>query len=120
MKNITLFITLLLVPTHNFAESMQQQKPQQTQKTDQQEEQSAAADYLQSPEYGQKLEEEFKKKAENKTNSSTNTKPENTIHERICPTCGHLASTCPTDQDRLSRGIVLTCGCSKCGGTGNN
>lgn len=37
-------------------------------------------------------------------------------HPRICPTCGQLASTCPTDRERIRNGNIMTCGCDMCGG----
>ena len=38
-------------------------------------------------------------------------------HVRICPTCGGIASQCPADKDRLSRGNIMKCACKVCKGT---
>lgn len=40
-------------------------------------------------------------------------------HERICPTCGALSIQCSVDQDRLSNGHIMRCGCGFCRGRGN-
>jgi len=112
---------MLLLVGKNYAQQMQQQRQQQTQVPQNQQSSPASShDFLATPEYAALLQQEFKTRTQNQKDTDTQTKAETkkTVHERICPTCGSLSTTCSTDQERLSRGIVLTCGCSTCGGNG--
>jgi hypothetical protein len=52
----------------------------------------------------------------NAVDNANTTKPDEKKHERICPTCGRPAIFCETDKERIAHGIVMTCGCSECGG----
>lgn len=130
MNRLSISILLLLYAINIAAvnnpkddQKLKQKTDAHHQKQDQQDktiDQQAVDDYLQSDKFKEDLQQEFKQRAENKTAVDAKANTETEVHERICPLCLNFSVNCSADQERIRNGVVLTCGCKKCGGTGSN